>query len=156
MRTIKLELVRHGPAYNQLLSPLTPYLALCENHPPVTIHVPFEHNQFLYRLKDLYYQRDKSMRESQESREFQLFEIGRTIGGLLGQIPGLIAEVSREDYRKSGKGIQLRLVFSSSELALLPFELALSSEGLSGAGLLLVLQSDVLICITREVRRSRH
>jgi hypothetical protein len=32
MRTITLELLRHGPAHNQLLSPLTPCLALCENH----------------------------------------------------------------------------------------------------------------------------
>lgn len=150
MRAIKLELVRHGPPHNQLLSPLTPYLALCENHPPVTIHIPFEHNQFLYRLRDLYYKRDES------AREFQLFEMGRTIGALLGQIPGLIAEVSREEYREGGEGLQLRLILSSSELALLPFELALSSEGLPGAGLPLVLQSDVPICITREVRRSRH
>jgi len=110
----------------------------------------FEHNQFLYRLKDLYYKRDES------AREFQLFDMGRTIGVLLGQIPGLIAEVSREEYRKGGEGIQLQLILSSSELALLPFELALSSEGLPGAGLPLVLQSDVPICITREVRRSRH
>lgn len=150
MRAIKLELVRHGPPHNQLLSPLTPYLALCENHPPVTIHIPFEHNQFLYRLRDLYYNRDES------AREFQLFEMGRTIGTLLGQIPGLIAEVSREEYHEGGEGLQLRLILSSSELALLPFELALSSEGLPGAGLPLVLQSDVPICITREVRRSRH
>jgi len=150
MRTIKLELVRHGPPHNQLLSPLTSYLALCENHPPVTVHVPFEHNQLLYRLKDLYYQRDES------AREIQLFEMGRTLGTLLGQIPGLIAEVSREQRGQGSDGIQLRLILSSSELALLPFELALSTEGLPGAGLPLVLQSDVPICITREVRRSRH
>ena len=40
MHTITLELLRHGPAHNQLLSPLTPYLALCENHGAVTMHVP--------------------------------------------------------------------------------------------------------------------
>jgi len=38
MRTLTLELLRHGPAHNQLLSPLTPYLALCENHPAVTLN----------------------------------------------------------------------------------------------------------------------
>ena len=30
MRTIRLELLRHGPPHNQLLSPLTDYLALCD------------------------------------------------------------------------------------------------------------------------------
>src|SRR5215208_1217024 len=55
MRTITLELLRHGPAHNQLLSPLTPYLALCENHGAVTLNVPFEHNQFLHRLDALGY-----------------------------------------------------------------------------------------------------
>ena len=42
MRTITLELVRHGPAHNQLLSPLTQYLALCENHPAVTLQLPLD------------------------------------------------------------------------------------------------------------------
>ena len=50
MRTLTLELLRHGPAHNQLLSPLTPYLALCENHPAVTLQLPMEHNQLLHRL----------------------------------------------------------------------------------------------------------
>ena len=55
MRTITLELLRHGPAHNQLLSPLTPYLALCENHGAVTLHMPFEHSQFMHRLDALGY-----------------------------------------------------------------------------------------------------
>ena len=37
MRTVTLRAGRHGPAHNQLLSPLTQYLALCENHPAVTL-----------------------------------------------------------------------------------------------------------------------
>ena len=40
MRTITLELLRHGPTHNQLLSPLTQYLALCQNHSAVTVRVP--------------------------------------------------------------------------------------------------------------------
>jgi hypothetical protein len=48
MRTITLELLRHGPSNNQLLSPLTQYLALCENHSAVTVRIPFMHNQFLH------------------------------------------------------------------------------------------------------------
>ena len=69
MRTITLELLRHGPAHNQLLSPLTSYLALCENHSAVTMHVPFEHNQFLHRLDALGY------RVSDEARIFQFVRL---------------------------------------------------------------------------------
>lgn len=144
MREIKLELVRHGPPHNQLLSPLTAYLALCHNHPPVTVHVPFEHNQFLHRLHSLHYKGDVA------AREFELVDMGRAVGDLLGQIPGLIAELSKEGKQ----GVQLRLILSSSELALLPFELAFATEGMPGAGQPLLLQSEVPICLTREVRRS--
>ncbi|WP_243468942.1 hypothetical protein [Paraburkholderia sp. PGU19] len=66
MRKITLELLRHGPPHNQLLSPLTEYIALCENHSAVTLHVPFEHNQMLYRLRALSYQLGT------EAREFQM------------------------------------------------------------------------------------
>jgi hypothetical protein len=53
MKTVTLELLRHGPAHNQLLSPLTQYLALCGNHPAVTVSAPFEHKQMTARLWDL-------------------------------------------------------------------------------------------------------
>ena len=62
MRTITLELLRHGPSHNQLLSPLTQYLALCENHAAVTVHLPFEHNQFLHRLRALGYKLEDESR----------------------------------------------------------------------------------------------
>ena len=39
IRNVKLELLRSGPAHNQLLSPLTPYLALCGAEGPVTATV---------------------------------------------------------------------------------------------------------------------
>ena len=146
MRTVTLELLRHGPAHNQLLSPLTPYLALCENHAPVTLTVPFEHNQFLHRLDALTY-------ELQEKhRQFQINDTGRELGRLLGAIPGLTAELSREPCK--GQAItHLRLILSASELALLPFELALAGNGFPGAGQPLLLQSELPICLTREVRR---
>jgi hypothetical protein len=55
-RTVTLELLRHGPAHNQLLSPLTPYLALCGNHDAETVHVGFEHVQMVRRMRGLRYQ----------------------------------------------------------------------------------------------------
>src|SRR5437660_6333534 len=135
MRTITLELLRHGPAHNQLLSPLTPYLALCENHGAVTLHVPFEHNQFLHRLDALGY------KHSEQSRLFQLNDTAAVMGAILGMVPGLTAEANKRDAGDE-QLTHLRLIISSSELALLPFELALSPPGFPGAGQQLLLQSQ--------------
>ncbi|HYF86448.1 CHAT domain-containing protein [Azospirillum sp.] len=146
MRTITLELLRHGPSHNQLVSPLTPYLALCENHSAVTVHLPFEHNQVLRRLSALEYQ------ESPESRHFQLRDTARVMGDILDQVPGLKAAVNHQ----SGGLTHLRLIISASELALLPFELALSPNGCPGAGQHLLLQTQSPVCLTREVRRATN
>jgi hypothetical protein len=147
VRTITLELLRHGDAHNQLLSPLTPYLALCENHSAVTLHVPFEHNQFLHRLNALSY------KLGDETRIFQLGDTARAIGGILGQVPGLTTEARKTGDKKEAL-THLRLIISASELALLPFELAVAPNGFPGAGQHLLLQSDMPICLTREIRRA--
>lgn len=153
MRTVTLELLRHGPAHNQLLSPLTPYLALCENHAPVTLNVPFEHNQFLLRLKSLTY--EFGLTElADDQRKFQLTDTGRELGRLLSAIPGLTAELNRHAEQTS-EVIHLRLVLSASELALLPFELVLAGNGFPGYGQPLLLQNQAPICLTREVRRVK-
>ncbi|HEX9930703.1 MAG TPA: CHAT domain-containing protein [Pyrinomonadaceae bacterium] len=149
MRTITLELLRHGPAHNQLLSPLTPYLALCENHPAVTLNVPFEHNQFLHQLRALSY------KIKDESRTFQLNDTARILGELLAEIPGLLAESNKESCGEE-QLVHLRLILSASELALLPFELALSPNGLPGSGQHLLLQPQLPICLTREIRRVHN
>jgi hypothetical protein len=146
MRTITLELLRHGPAHNQLLSPLTPYLALCENHGAVTIHVPFEHNQFLHRLSALGY------KLGDEARIFQLNDTARVLGDILSAIPGLTAESGKVDDSDENF-THLRLIISASELALLPFEMALSPNGLPGSGQHLLLQPQMPLCLTREIRR---
>ena len=143
MRTITLELLRHGPAHNQLISPLTPYLALCENHPAVTWQLTLEHNQLLHRLRALSY------RLGEESRAFQLQDTARLLAELLATIPGLAVEMAGA----GGGPVHLRLVLSASELALLPFELALTPPGLPGAGQPLLLQPQQPVCITRETRR---
>jgi CHAT domain len=150
MRTITLELLRHGPPHNQLLSPLTDYLALCENHSAVTVRVPFEHNQMLYRLRALSYQMGG------EPREFQVTDTARALADLLSKIPGLTAGLNRhaiEEDNGMDNVTHLRLVLSASELALLPFELATAPNGFPGAGQALSLQPQAPICITRETRR---
>jgi hypothetical protein len=152
MRKITLELLRHGPPHNQLLSPLTEYIALCENHSAVTLHVPFEHNQMLYRLRALSYQLGP------EAREFQMGDTARVLGQLLGEIPGLTADLNRQkagtsDGSTAEQVTHLRLIISASELALLPFELATAPNGFPGAGQALSLQTEQPVCITRETRR---
>src|SRR4051812_28815224 len=122
-RTVKFELLRHGPPHNQLLSPLTQYLALCGNHPATTVHVPFEHNQLLIRLNAFMYA------DSEETRKLQIKDTARIMSGMLGDIPGLIAELA-EVEGQGGKALtHLRLILSASELALLPFELADAPNG---------------------------
>ena len=148
MRTITLELLRHGPAHNQLLSPLTSYLALCENHGAVTLNVPFEHNQLLHRLDALGYRG-----ETEGARIFQLKDLAAILGKMLGQVPGLTAEANKQSSTVQPL-THLRLIISATELALLPFELALSPDGMPGTGQPLLLQSQMPVCLTREVRRA--
>ena len=148
MRTITLELLRHGPAHNQLLSPLTPYLALCEDHAAVTLQVKLEHRSLLHQLRALSYQL------GEETRQHQLQDSARFLAELLAQVPGLAAELSRSaGDGPSSQPIHLRLVLSASELALLPFELALAPPAWPGAGQPLLLQPRQPMCITRESRR---
>ncbi|WP_395740586.1 CHAT domain-containing protein [Prosthecobacter sp.] len=148
MRSITLEILRHGPPHNQLLSPLTPYLALCESHAATTVTVPFEHAQFLQRLRALSYELPDAI------RVFQLEDTGREMGALLAKIPSLIAEISQCCTAGNGKLLHLRMIVSASELAQLPFELMISHNGFPGEGRALVLQTNQPVCLTREVRQS--
>jgi len=147
IRTVTLELLRHGSPHNQLLSPLTEYLALCGNYPAVTVRLPFEHQQLVVRLNAMSYQ------DSQDTRRLQLVDTARLLAQVLSEVPGLIAELS--DSTGTGPPLtHLRLIQSASELALVPFELAVGPEGFPGAGQPLVLQSQSPLCVTREMRSS--
>jgi hypothetical protein len=156
MKTVTLELLRHGPAHNQLLSPLTQYLALCGNHPAVTVSAPFEQKQLTARLWDLgeygYTDPDGSRKKR---REQQLKDTAQIMGTILAEIPGLIAELA-ENAIDGDKLTHMRLILSASELALLPFELATAPNGFPGSGQALALQSQLPLCITREVRRVNN
>lgn len=172
VQTVTLELLRQGPPHNQLLSPLTPYLALSGNHSSVTIRLPFEHNQLLLRLNALRY------KDSPETWRVTLEDTASALAEVLGEIPGLIADLSdtsavappasaaswssasRAEKRSASAGqsvspwlTHLRLRLSASELALVPFELASAPPGCPGAGQPLLLQAQSPLCITREVRR---
>ena len=167
--SVTLEILRHGPPHNQLLSPLTQYLALCGNYGATTINVPYEHAQFRARLRPLMYS------ESEPLRQLQLQETSADMGRILEKVPGLIAALSEAGGRELGqrwnvadsgdtsdanlmsqRPVHLELVLSASELALLPFELAQSPEGCPGSGRPLLLQSQMPICLTRRVRHNNH
>lgn len=146
IRTVTLELLRHGPAHNQLLSPLTPYLALCGNHDAETVHVGFEHLQLMRRIRQLRYQ--EGARPARAAHTEAAEEVARIIAS----IRSLTAELSSAP-RGEKRLVHLRLVLSASELALLPFELVTAPSGFPGQGLPLSLQTVAPIALTREVRR---
>ncbi|MBP1153080.1 CHAT domain-containing protein [Methylocaldum sp. RMAD-M] len=153
IRNVKLELLRPGPAHNQLLSPLTPYLALCGADGPVTVHMPFEQRQLLNRLERLRYDIDGSPVAASQ-RESEMREMGEAIGRVLGQVPALLSELS-DPRADGGKLVHLRLSLSSFELGMVPFETAIAPDGFPGSGSPLFLQSRTPIVMTREVRRGR-
>ena len=85
MRSVALEFLRKGPPHNQLLSPLTDYLALCGNHPAVSVNVPFEHREFLRILDSLRYVPG----DHDIARTERLERMQRAIDAVLRGIPSL-------------------------------------------------------------------
>lgn len=153
---VTLELVRAGPAHNQLLSPLTPYIALCGGDSPVSVHLPFEHHQLLLRLQRLRYEAQENTPSEAQSaqRQGELLDIGRLLGDVLGEIPDLVNELKRA-RPQGGQLVHLRLSLSASELGMVPFETAIFPSSVVGSGLPLFLQSNTPVSITREVRHGR-
>lgn len=153
IRNVKLELLRSGPAHNQLLSPLTDYIALCGADGPVTLQMPFEHRQLLMRLRRLRYPLDKDP-ATDDQRQSEVRDIGEAIGRVLGQVPALLSELGNAGA-ENGKLVHLRLAMSAFELGLVPFEAAVAPDGFPGSGSPLFLQMRTPISITREIRRGR-
>ncbi len=147
MRSVKLEILRRGPAHNQLLSPLTEYIALVGDHPPTMVRVSTEHAAFLARLGGLRYASNPKV-----ERRLAMEEAGQVVSHLLGQIPALSTELGAQP----GTPVQLRLVLSGLELAMLPFELALSPEGFPGSQQHLFRQDVHPVYLTREARRGQE
>lgn len=164
IETVQLELIRPGPTHGQLLSPLTPYLALCSEESPVTLHIGMEHWRLLNRLERLRYTRTEGtharVHTAEATRESELEELGRDMGQIFASIPTLGRELGRALGAMAPNGgdrglVHLRLVLTGSELSLLPYELLVSPEGYPGVGHPLLLQPQLRIVITREARRGR-
>ena len=149
IRTIEVEFLRSGPPHNQLLSPLTQYLAVCGDAGAGTVSMPFEQAAFNRRLLDLRYADDDE--QDQSPRLETLRTVGTALGEVLGGVPGLVGSLTD---RPGGMTLtNLRVVTSASELAMLPFELAKvpaaagrpSDEWLS-------LRAGAPVCVTRRER----
>ncbi len=147
IRRVILELLRDGPSHNQLLSPLTDYLALCGYHASAKVRVPYEHAQFLDLHRSLTYGEDPSG-EGDLRRQRVLETTAQEIAGILASVPALPREL--RSYER--ELLHLDLVLSASELAALPFELADTPPGVPGTGQPLTLQSEAPLCLTRRVR----
>lgn len=148
----KLELLRSGPAHNQLLSPLTPYVALAGIAGPQTVQLPFEHRQLLARLARLRYTADGHDIGSAQ-REETLRETGEALGRLLGEVAALKSALDGVQASQ-GELLHLRLSTSALELGLVPFEAAIAPEGFQGSGGPLLLRTPTVL--TREVRRPQR
>ena len=143
IRRVTVEFLRPGPSHNQLLSPYTQYLAVCNDAGAALVTVPYEHRVFERRLKELRYETG-----DQSDRLQLLQEVGRDMGRLLESVPGLTGAVMN-DSMKPGRLVHLRITLSAAELALLPFELA---EVPLGSGLAIAIQARPTVSITRHIR----
>jgi beta-lactamase superfamily II metal-dependent hydrolase len=147
IRTVTAEFLRAGPPHNQLLSPLTQYLAVCGDAGAGVVTVPYEHAAFERRLKELRYESG-----APDDRIAMLHDVGVDMGRILGSVPGLPGALT-VDPNHPGTLIHLRLTLSASELAHLPFELAKVPVG-GGATTesWLAIQTRPPVCLTRNIR----
>jgi len=152
IRTVPVEFLRAGPRHNQLLSPLTQYLAVCGDSPAGIVNLPYEHAEFERRREELRYT-VSSDAESDRLRGI-LDQTGREMAGILSSVPGLPGVLGSRGVPL--EILNLRLVLSASELAVLPFELSKVPVG-GGAppGNWLLLEANAPVCVTRHNRAVR-
>jgi hypothetical protein len=152
MRQVIVEFLRRGPQHNQLLSPLTDYLAVCGDFPACVVHVPWEHNRLLHLLDELRYDVASSMPADRLAAARD--EVGAELARMLASITGLPGSLTGAQL--AGQVTHFRIVVSASELALLPFELSkVPVSTTEPGGEFLSVQPDRLVCLTRQVRSMR-
>jgi beta-lactamase superfamily II metal-dependent hydrolase len=149
IRTVTVELLRPGPRNSHLLTRTTQYLGICGNAGAITVTLPFEHRKFELLLQDLNYEVSV---QGDPTRALSIMdEAGGEIADMLARIPGLAGALDPQT-EQSQTLVQLRIVLSASELAMLPFELAKVITGAPASGGWLALQGRVPLCITRHIR----
>ena len=145
-----LRALRGGP-HNQLVSPITEYLALCGGaappYTPASVRARRSHEPAARARYGL-----GSGRDQEELRQAEMSRLARELGTLLGSIPAFGAEISSIELPLDGGVVHFRLVLAGNELGLVPEEIAHVPVGLPGAGLPMLLQPRVPVSMTREVR----
>jgi hypothetical protein len=144
IRRVHVEFLRPGPSHNQLLSPYTQYLAVCNDAGAAIVTVPYEQRVFERRLKELRYETG-----DHSDRRDMLQEIGRDMGRILESVPGFTGALMNEGG-DTDTLVHVRLTLSADELALLPFELAVVPVGSSSSPL--SIQSRPPVSLTRHIR----
>jgi hypothetical protein len=164
---VTLEITRPGPSHNQLLSPLTRYTALCGESAPVNFSIELEQHQLLDKISRLRYiipDGEEARVVAEKSRQAAVDDMGQEMGKILGKLQNLLFEQGRSLGQsindQSGKDsnehmIHLRLVSSASELANLPFEIAISPPATPAEGKHMLQDLNLPVVLTREIRRTR-
>ena len=164
---VKLEIVRPGPPHNQLLSPLTLYTALCGESAPVNFTIELEQHQLLDRLFALtllHQGWSANSMVAEKIRQNAVTDMGQTVGQILSKLQNLLFEQGRAFGQaicdQNGKPssehmVHLRLVSSASELANIPFEMAISPSATPAEGKRMLLDLNLPSILTREIRRTR-
>ena len=155
IRNVELELLRSGPAHNQLLSPLTPYLALCGADGPVSVHLPFEHRPAAEPAERLRYERRRRGDRRRRSARPRYSELGAAIGRLLGAIPALRVRAARGARRHQAPGQHPASRSRPSSSAWCPFEATIAPADTSGSGAPLLLRTPISHDARDPARRSR-
>jgi hypothetical protein len=156
VRNVCVELVRAGPPHNQLLSPLTRYLALCGDAQAGELTMPYEHAELIHRLRELEYRSAAEQRrqeESQRDRQYTQYQLSRDMSRLLADVPGLRSQLVGHQCKTDL--VHLQLVVTAAELAMLPFEFAgtLESNG-NEPGNYLLLNPKPRVSLTRRLRTA--
>lgn len=155
VRTVRVEFLRAGPAHNQLLSPLTPYLAVCDDAEAGVVQVPFEQHVFERRMRALRHQDQSDQRGERPAmadRLPDLREMGVAMARLLGSVPRFPGSLAADPNGRDTV-VRVSLTITASELAGLPFELAkvpIGPDAFSEAWL--SVQTKVPVVITRRTR----
>ena len=87
IETVSVELLRAGPRHNQLVSPLTQYLAVCGNAPAGRVSLRYEHGEIERLLQELRYR----VEDPDDARRAGkvLDQLGHDVAVLLAAVPGL-------------------------------------------------------------------
>ncbi len=145
MHSVSIELLRTGTPYNQTISPGITYLALCGSHPPAEFRVDLEQYKFNQYLKLLRY-----TAKGGDSRALAIEALQKIITDIFEKITALLVEAS-----DAKEWLHIRLIMTPKELAMLPFELALTPKGFQGMQEKpFLLNQQRLTTLTREIRQA--